>query len=156
MRIQGDIDVSVTMHYLDIEGLRTIDPYGARRTTEWHSLRARADVEDGEIKSIWLTGRGKYVKKDGTAGLQDSSMRFGHLGRLPQAWQTRITRDLNHLASHVAIQPVTDEPVAAEAPNVPHVGHGMVLTARSASRRRAEERSEDYASGGSLDVGEQR
>lgn len=102
MRINSAIGVTVTAHYLDIEGLRFTD--GGEKEIEWASIRASADLrDDGELGFVWLSGLGKYVKQDGTAGLRDAKMTFSGLRRLPEDWQVRVTRDLQTLAERVTI-----------------------------------------------------
>lgn len=107
MRIQADIDVKVSVYYLDIEGLR-FPPYrSSDRMAEWGRIRAAAGVHpDGSLAAIYITGSGNFIKKDGTPGQQTSRLSFGSIGSLPEEWQTRITKDLETLAARVTVEQV--------------------------------------------------
>jgi hypothetical protein len=101
MRIETNLHIEVTAYYYEIEGLRTRQTYGRKREMEWQTIRARADVVDGELSRVWLTGKGKYVKADGTVGQQDASMAYRSVGDLPALWQERIFTDLQAQADRV-------------------------------------------------------
>lgn len=114
MRIQPNIDVTVSVFYLDIEGLRCKPQYGTDREADLYRLMAKASLEDdGSVRSPWITASGHYVKKDGTTGLQTARIQFGSMSTLPEEWQARITRDLDALAAHVTVASGAEQAVSA-------------------------------------------
>lgn len=105
MRVQTEITAEVTVHYLDIGGLRFRPQAMRDREAEFHALRATSRLNrDGTLGRVYLSGIGKWVRKDGTVGLQDAKLTFSSaLLTLPKPWKRRIEADLNHLASLVII-----------------------------------------------------
>lgn len=103
MIVETYIRADVHVTYRDLDGVRTTERGGRERSIEWHVLSASASVEDGQPQRIWLTGKGRYVKKDGEVGLQPATMSYGHLNHFSGEWQTRITADLEALAAKVTV-----------------------------------------------------
>lgn len=105
MRIQTDIGVDVTVHYLDIEGLRFAPQAGKpNRLAEFHAIRATTRLNrDGTIARVYLSGIGKWLKADGTVGLRDAKLVFSSGTTLPAEWKKRIETDLQRLAGLVII-----------------------------------------------------
>lgn len=104
MRIEQEIGVDVTVHYLDIEGLRFKPQAGSDREAEFHAVRATSRLDrEGKVARVYLSGVGKWVRKDGTVGLQDAKLVFSAGATLPPHWQHRIMNDLGHLADQVVI-----------------------------------------------------
>lgn len=104
MNISKSVTVEVRASYSDLDEPRPQATYGwSDSEMELRTIFAKAQVEDGKPKRIWLTASGYRIKKDGTPGLQTATIRYGDIGVLPTEWQDRVYNDLADLAAKVTV-----------------------------------------------------